>query len=578
MIVAVMRHAAFVVAFCASAALGGCGDADEGGTGGNAAFAGDAGLFDGAPVTEGTSGGFAPKPIIAPPRQDMDAGDDDASVPETDAATDASSACGNGTLEVGEACDWASDPCCDTACDGPRSATHVCRPKSGACDAEETCDGTTFACPADDLEPALTVCRAQAGACDVAELCNGTSAACPSDVQATDGTPCDLPSPSAQGAAVCSAGSCCPGVTRNDGTGCGLPPEQNVVFLGSGPVPNGAFGGLANGDTHCQMLAAGANLRGTFHAWLSESGTSAIARVSDGPYVDVAGRVIAPSAGELVDGTIDVPIEMLELALVAAPSTVYTGTLVDGTAAATHCAAWTDGAGQGMVGNSGQTGSTWTQSTVGTCSDPARLYCFQDDCPGRPSVDFMNDPEHCGKCGNRCSGTCVFGECQGLVFVTSTTYAGNLLGGLAGGGLADGDQICNTAAQDATPNALPGLYQAWLSTAGKDAAGRILDQPYLRPDGTLVVSSLAQLLAPALEAPIAIDEDGATTTATYVWTGTKDDGTAATAAPCDDWTATVGTTAAGTLGATGTGWSGGNSVLCGTQLPLFCFQVGPVAP
>jgi hypothetical protein len=98
--------------------------------------------------------------------------------------------------------------------DGYLTATTTCRPATGACDAAESCTGTSGACPANGYVPstticvgtsngglcdgtdscdgagncvdgylaATTICRPGSGACDPAESCTGTSGACPADV------------------------------------------------------------------------------------------------------------------------------------------------------------------------------------------------------------------------------------------------------------------------------------------------------------------------------------------------------------------------------------------------------------
>jgi RHS repeat-associated protein len=96
--------------------------------------------------------------------------------------------------------------CCDTACNGGTCAAcnlaghlgtctaqpsgTVCRAQNGACDAAETCDGSSFACPADGVQPLGTVCRGVAGDCDVPETCDGQTKACPADQFAGSTTVC----------------------------------------------------------------------------------------------------------------------------------------------------------------------------------------------------------------------------------------------------------------------------------------------------------------------------------------------------------------------------------------------------
>src|SRR5439155_22762545 len=92
---------------------------------------------------------------------------------------------------AGTACTDDGNPCSRDECDGSNddcqhpagNAGAVCRAAAGDCDVDETCTGTSTACPPDDFTPATTVCRASAGECDPAEHCTGTSASCPADAK-----------------------------------------------------------------------------------------------------------------------------------------------------------------------------------------------------------------------------------------------------------------------------------------------------------------------------------------------------------------------------------------------------------
>jgi len=74
------------------------------------------------------------------------------------------------------------------------SITHegiTCRPPTGDCDIEESCDGVSPECPRDAFSPNVTVCRPAADECDVLEYCTGSSAECPTDEFQPVGTDCD---------------------------------------------------------------------------------------------------------------------------------------------------------------------------------------------------------------------------------------------------------------------------------------------------------------------------------------------------------------------------------------------------
>jgi hypothetical protein len=143
-----------------------------------------------------------------------------------------------------DACSTAAGGAVDGTC-GPVAAGTVCRASTGACDAAESCDGTSLSCPADALAPSGTVCRAAAGACDVAEACDGVSAACPADGFAALGTlcraaagPCDVAEACTGSSAACPAdASAADGAACDDGSACTLSDTcQSGACVGSNPV------------------------------------------------------------------------------------------------------------------------------------------------------------------------------------------------------------------------------------------------------------------------------------------------------------------------------------------------------
>ncbi len=83
-------------------------------------------------------------------------------------------ACERGTL----VCE--GEPTCEP--NGPADPGTVCRPAAGLCDAEEFCDGTSLACPDDELKVDGAICREAEGLCDVADVCDGMTVNCPDEL------------------------------------------------------------------------------------------------------------------------------------------------------------------------------------------------------------------------------------------------------------------------------------------------------------------------------------------------------------------------------------------------------------
>ena len=129
------------------------------------------------------------------------------------------------------------------------------------------------------------------------------------------------------------------------------------------------------------------------------------------------------------------------------------------------------------------------------------------------------------------------------IFVTSTTYQGGLLGGLAGA-----DDKCATRAAAA---GLAGTYKAWLSDSHRSAASRLTHATgnYALIDGTVVADSWTDLVGTNLKHAVDLDELGhayTTKTTCFVvggvapaWTQTNPDGTiypTSQGLGCGDWT------------------------------------------
>jgi hypothetical protein len=157
------------------------------------------------------------------------------------------------------------------------------------------------------------------------------------------------------------------------------------------------------------------------------------------------------------------------------------------------------------------------------------------------------------------------------IFVTSTTYSGNL------GGLGGADAKC---AARATAVGLSGTFQAWLSSAATTEASRITTMStmaYTRLDGTEVAANYAALIGAAttpLTASISITENG-TASATAVWTDTSADGTSAGANDCSTWSDSTNGSSGATGVATGTNatWTANSAgITCDMVAALYCIE------
>jgi hypothetical protein len=153
------------------------------------------------------------------------------------------------------------------------------------------------------------------------------------------------------------------------------------VFVTSSAY-GGSIGGLDGADEICQIFADGANLPGTYKAWLSDRSASPSTRFvqSTGPYKLVDGTQIAADWTSLTDGSLRTPIDLTETgATVSDTNFVWTYTKVDGTGGTSgdHCRDWKSAAGYGDHGTDTYRDSNWTLSGSSDCTTSGRLYCFQ---------------------------------------------------------------------------------------------------------------------------------------------------------------------------------------------------------
>ncbi len=162
------------------------------------------------------------------------------------------------------------------------------------------------------------------------------------------------------------------------------------------------------------------------------------------------------------------------------------------------------------------------------------------------------------------------------VFVTSTTYNGNL------GGLSGADAKCQTAANSVN---LGGTWKAWLSDSTTSAGSRLTHSsvPYKLINGTIIVNnwdgltSSSQQTLGNLLAPLNINEKGTYNPLGYFgnssWTGTLPGGGILTP-NCSNWTSSANTLT-GYAGNPDSvhDWSISSTVTCASSaVSLYCFE------
>lgn len=183
-------------------------------------------------------------------------------------------------------------------------------------------------------------------------------------------------------------------------------------------------------------------------------------------------------------------------------------------------------------------------------------------------VDLANDPTNCGSCGNYCSSlACFNGTCAKLVFVTSTTYNGNL------GGAAGADAKCQARAAAA---GLSGTFKAWISTATSSPAQTFTRWagPWALVSGGLVASGWSELVSGTLRNAIKVTELGGGFSG-YVWTATSTAGTSDGSLKwCNEFTSSSSSVGAniGSARERSAFWTEGYFYGCDNFLSLYCFE------
>lgn len=162
------------------------------------------------------------------------------------------------------------------------------------------------------------------------------------------------------------------------------------------------------------------------------------------------------------------------------------------------------------------------------------------------------------------------------VFVTSTTYNGNL------GGLSGADAKCQERGSFASVGSLGGgggiIWKAWLSDDNTLVASRLTHNngPYKLVNGTIVANNWADLTDGTLQAPINITELNQTKSSFGIWTNTDIDGTRGgrSSSSCGNWLSSSSSILGwlGTTPRTDSFWTINSSDVCSSSYPIYCFE------
>jgi hypothetical protein len=149
-------------------------------------------------------------------------------------------------------------------------------------------------------------------------------------------------------------------------------------------------------------------------------------------------------------------------------------------------------------------------------------------------------------------------------------------------GLIGADSACQNFA-DSSASIPPGTYRAWLSTLSQSAAGRIFSVaandrvPIKNVAGQVIAANKGQLLDGAIDNlfldPSGVESDG------FVWTGTKDDGTA-DGRDCKAWGSPLSydNGIAGGASYRNASWTDYAIPSCDNEFGLYCISIDTYTP
>ncbi|MBL0218619.1 MAG: hypothetical protein IPQ07_32665 [Myxococcales bacterium] len=321
-------------------------------------------------------------------------------------------------------------------------------------------------------------------------------------------------------------------------------PIPNRVFVTSIGT-NGAIGGIAGADALCAARATAGGLSGNFIAFLSDSTTNSVNRISSSRgWIRIDGAPFADAPTAFASGNLVFPPRLDEYGNDVGSDQVFTG-INAGSVTANTCLDWTSSsATEYGFGALTQFASRLTSGWDQTCDSSARLLCVE---VGR-IVPVEIHPDTTTK----------------QAFATTGTWT-------PGNGRGSADALC---ASEASGAGLSGSFLAALATSTETIASRFsASAQYHRVDGVRLFDGPGLLSADFLDVPPELDARGDRVENDY-WTGaTRFNKVAAGTDSCNDWS-TGSNLVSGAMHYTGA--TDVRDVAkydpCSTSLPVLCLE------
>ncbi len=178
------------------------------------------------------------------------------------------------------------------------------------------------------------------------------------------------------------------------GDGCETPgalPDcgsTRLVFVTAGTYAVASLEGVDSVDganSICQRQATLEGLPGLYLAWMSDENNEPVStfRSKGGPWQLLNGKVVANDFTDLIDGSLEIAINISEKGTLVNNARVATGTERSGARSSQDCVSWSETKTEFgdtfrfTYGRTNETDHRWTTYTTERCTERAHLYCFQ---------------------------------------------------------------------------------------------------------------------------------------------------------------------------------------------------------